>query len=408
MTNFTDTYIKGMKPRATRYEEYEGAGFGIRVTPNGIKSWIYRYKIADKTDKLTLGHYPAMSLANAKKQFIELSQLRRDGKNPKDIINTQKEARTNTVSKLVLAWYTGYIEKERKQPLQIKQLIDADIIPLLGDVELTTLSPAMVTKALDKIVTRGAPVHANKVLAALKQAFSYGVRRGAMAENPALLLQSRDIGGIEKPRARYLTIHEIKELLQFLNSSKNRMSIQIKLAIKLILHTGIRSGELRLATWSEIDFENSLWTIPQEHTKQNETMRIYLTEPVQALLKTLKSVSQSDFILSAHLGEPLSPKALSRAINRIQERIGIPHWTAHDLRRSFCTQLGETLHIDPVVIEKCLGHKMPKIMATYNRNEMLLQRKEALNKWSQYLNNLLVDNIVPLPLKELHIKELLN
>src|SRR5438132_1297879 len=135
MTNFTDTYIKGMKPRAARYEEYEGAGFGIRVTPNGIKSWIYRYKIADKTDKITLGHYPAMSLANAKKQFIELSQLRRDGKNPKEIINTQKEARTNTVSKLVLAWYTSYIEKERKQPLQIKQLIDADIIPLLGDVE---------------------------------------------------------------------------------------------------------------------------------------------------------------------------------------------------------------------------------------------------------------------------------
>lgn len=121
----------------------------------------------------------------------------------------------------------------------------------------------MATKALDKIVKHGAPVHANKVLAALKQAFSYGVRRGAMAENPALLLQSRDIGGIEKPRARYLTIHEIKELLQFLNSSKNHMSIQIKLAIKLILHTGIRSGELRLATWSEIDFENSLWTIPK-------------------------------------------------------------------------------------------------------------------------------------------------
>lgn len=61
MTNFTDTYTKGMKPRATRYEEYKKAGFGIRVTPNGIKSWIYRYKIADKTDKITLGYYTAMS-----------------------------------------------------------------------------------------------------------------------------------------------------------------------------------------------------------------------------------------------------------------------------------------------------------------------------------------------------------
>ncbi len=400
MSNFTDTYIKGLKPRATRYEEYEGGGFGIRVTPNGIKSWIYRYKIADKTDKITLGHYPAMSLASARQRFIELSELRRDGKNPKEIISNQKEAQSNTVSKLVLAWYAGYIEKERKQPQQIKQLIDADIIPLLGDIELAKLSPAMVTKALDKIVKRGAPVHANKVLAALKQAFSYGVRRGAMTENPALLLQGRDIGGIEKPRDRYLTMTEIKELLLFLNNSKNRMSIQTKLAIKLILHTGIRSGELRVATWSEIDFENNLWTIPKEHTKQNEMMRIHLTEPVKIMFKTLKSVSQSDFVLSAHQGEPFSPKTLSRAINRIQERVGITHWTAHDLRRSFCTQLGETLHIDPVVIEKCLGHKMPKMMATYNRNEMLVQRKEALNKWSHYLENLLQDNVVPMALSK--------
>ncbi|MGQ3888474.1 tyrosine-type recombinase/integrase [Legionella sp. CNM-1927-20] len=394
MGNFTDTYIKGLKPEALRYEKYEGGGFGIRVTPNGIKSWIYRYKIADRTDKITLGHYPAMSLANAKKQFIELSQLRRDGKNPKDIIAQEKESQNNTVNKLVLSWYENYIKKERKQPQQIKQLIDADIIPLLGDIELAKLSPALITKALDKIVKRGAPVHANKVLAALKQVLSYGVRRGALRENPALLLQGRDIGGIEKPRERYLTINEIKELLLFLNNSKSRMSIQVKLAIKLILYTGIRSGELRLATWSEIDFENNLWTIPKEHTKQNEIMRIHLTEPVKAMFQILKSVSQSNFILSATQREPLSPKALSRAINRIQERVGIPHWTAHDLRRTFCTQLGQTLQIDPVVIEKCLGHKMPKIMATYNRNEMLRQRKEALETWSYFLEELLVENVV--------------
>lgn len=400
MGNFTDTYIKGMKPKASRYEEYEGGGFGIRVTTNGIKSWIYRYKIADKTDRITLGHYPAMSLASAKKRFIELSELRREGQNPKELIQQDKEKESNTVKKLVLAWYSGYIEKERKQPQQIKQLIDADILPLLGDIELTKLSHALVTSALDKIVTRGSPVHANKVLAALKQAFSYGVRRGAMTENPAMLLQARDIGGIEKPRDRYLTTSEIKTLLLFLDSNNNRMSLHTKLAIKIILHTGIRSGELRLATWSEIDYQNSLWTIPKEHTKQEEIMRIHLTKPVKTMFQELQSVSDSEFILSAKANEPLSPKALSRAINRIQERVGIPHWTAHDLRRSFCTQLGETLHIDPVVIEKCLGHKMPKIMATYNRNDMLHQRKEALTRWSDYLECLLQENVIPITLSK--------
>ena len=125
-------------------------------------------------------------------------------------------------------------------------------------------------------------------------------------------------------------------------------------------------------------------------------MRIHLTESVKRMFHELKADASCQYVLSAKDNEPLSPKALSRSINRIQERVGIPHWTAHDLRRSFCTQLGETLHIDPVVIEKCLGHKMPKIMATYNRNEMLVQRKEALTKWSHYLESLLQDNVVPM------------
>lgn len=106
--------------------------------------------------------------------------------------------------------------------------------------------------------------------------------------------------------------------------------------------------------WYEIDYQNSLWTIPKEHTKQDEVMWIHLTEPVKSMFRELQYGSKSDFTLSAKGGIPLSTKALSRAINRIQERVGIPHWTAHDLRRSFCRQLGETLHIDPVVIEKCL------------------------------------------------------
>lgn len=393
-TVFRDAYINGLKSKDKTYRETEGNGFYIRVTPQGKKAWLYRYYYAEKDHSITLGYYPTMTLGQARADYQTLFDLWQSGVDPKAHLAQLDEAKTNTVKKLVIGWYENYIAKERKQPQQIKQLIDADIIPLLGDIELAKLSPALVTTALDKIVKRGARVHANKVLSALKQAFSYGVRRGSLKENPAILLQGRDIGGIEKPRDRYLTTDEIKTLLLFLDSDNSRMSLQTKLAIKIILHTGIRSSELRLATWSEIDYQNSLWTIPKEHTKQDEIMRIHLTEPVKAMFKELQISSESNFVLSAKEDVPLSPKALSRAINRIQERVGIPHWTAHDLRRSFCTQLGETLHIDPVVIEKCLGHKMPKIMATYNRNEMLHQRKEALIQWSQYLDLLLQNNVI--------------
>ena len=390
MTIFTDTYIKNLKAKDKRYEEYEGKGFGIRVSPNQLKSWIYRYKIGSKTDKLTLGHYPTMSLSAARKKHLELQELKRTGQAPKVIIQQQTEKKNDTLKKLITFWYNNYIVKHRKQPLQIKQQIDADIIPLLGTYEIEKIHPRDITKALDSIVQRGSPVHANKVLSTLKQVFNYAVSRGEISVNPAANIRSRDIGGLEKPRNRNLNLEEIKQIWLFLDSANHSLSIQIKNAIKIILLTGIRTGELRLATWSEFNFEKSLWIIPAEHNKNALVIKIHLSNLVKNLFLEIKECTLSKFVLAGvNDDEIIGDKSIAKAIQRIQDRIGIPEWTAHDLRRTFATQLGETLHIDPVVIEKCLGHKMPKIMATYNKNDMLPQRKDALEKWSEIVENLI-------------------
>lgn len=397
MSSFTDTYIKGLKPLSKRREEYEGGGFGIRVTPKGLKTWIYRYKIKGKTDKLTLGHYPTMSLANANKEFKRLNGLRKDGGNPKEIIDKEGQKESNTVGKLVLAWYSGYAAKFRKKPLQIKQQIDADIIPLLGHMALEEVRTIDIVKILDKIVTRGAPIHANRVLSTIKQVFNYGVSRGSLPYNPASNIRARDIGGIEKPRERVLSMSEIKTLWSFLDSDKSQMTFHTKSAIKIMLLTGVRTSELRLAMWSEFNLEESLWIISAEHCKGGDSIKIHLSSQVKAILYELKGLCDTGYVIyGIDNNKPLSENALSRSIKRIQERVGIPQWTAHDCRRSFATQLGETLRVDPVVVEKCLGHKMPRIMATYNRNEMLPERKEALDRWGQYIENLVVhSNVVP-------------
>lgn len=397
MSNFTDTYIKALKPRPIRYEEYEGGGFGIRITPSGVKTWVYRYKIDGATDKLTLGHYPAMSLANAKKRFVELSEVRKDGTSPKDYIELAKLRENNTVKKLINNWYENYVEKNLKKPLQVKQQIDSDIIPLLGEMSLEKIQTRDITKALDKIVARGSRIHANRVLSSIKQAFNYAVSRGALQHNPATGIRARDIGGIEKPRERVLSLKEIKKIFEFLDSDNHQLPIQTKNAIKILYFTGVRTAELRLATWSEFDFDNSLWTIPAEHSKAGIIHKVHLSPQVLALFLAIKVENNSIFVLPSVDGNnPLTLNALPRAVNRVQKRIGIPQWTAHDARRSFATHLGEALRIDPVVIEKCLGHKMPRIMATYNRNEMLYERKEALNQWGQYIENLVTNsNVIP-------------
>lgn len=388
--NFTDTYIKSLKPKSVRYEEFRDGGFGIRVTPKGMKTWLYRYKINNQRHFITLGYYPAMSLADAKKRFVELSDIRKGGCNPKDHVQEELYQEQNTVKNLVLSWYDNYIIKHRTRPDQIQQLINADIIPLLGDKSLDKLKTREITHALDKIVSRGASVHANKVLAALKQAFNYAVSRGIMPQNPAIHIRSRDIGGIEKPRERYLSLNEIKTLWHFLDSDQHNVSLQIKNAIKIILLTGVRTGEIREAKWSEFDFRNALWTIPAARTKTNIVMRIHLCELTQHVLLELKNTYPTEFVICGADGQSaLSDRALPKAVLRFQERLGIEQWTPHDLRRTFATQLGESLQVDPVVIEKCLGHKMPKIMATYNKNEMLPQRKEVLEQWGRLIESLI-------------------
>ncbi|AMP93465.1 tyrosine-type recombinase/integrase [Legionella pneumophila] len=393
MVRFTDTYIKNLKPSDKRVELFEGDGFGIFVYPTGTKTWVYRYKIDGKKDHVTIGNYPTVSLSEAKRQFMDLRAIKKAGNNPKQTIVAPQEE-SYTVKDLVTNWYENYIKRHRKCPGQIEQIIKADIIPMLGSIEVEELKTKDITRSLDTIVNRGSPVHANKVLSALKQAFNYAVSRGELSVNHAANIRSRDIGGIEKPRERFLTLEEIKQLWQFLSNGKHSVSLQITNAIKILLLTGVRTGELRVAKWNEIDFENSLWTIPAINTKTGITMRVHLTSMVKSLFMELYNCSMGEYVISSADGQsPLSDRALPKAVIRLQERIGIDKWTPHDLRRTFATQLGESLNIDPVVIEKCLGHKMPKIMATYNKNEMLPQRRDALEKWSGCIMDLVYENI---------------
>jgi integrase len=390
MEKFTHNKIANLSSLAKRYHVNEGNGFCLRVSPKGTKTWFYRYKFDGKEKWLTIGHFPVMGVAEARKAFNDLWEIRKSGQDPEVIVQQKQLQKNNNLKTLITEWYTNYIEKHRKQPQQIKQQIDSDIIPLLGKMELETIHARDITKALDTIVKRGSPVHANKILSTLKQAFSYAVSRGELMFNPTINIRARDIGGLEKPRERNLTLDEIKILWHFLDGDNHSVSLQVKNAIKIILLTGVRTGELRVAKLSEFNFEQSLWTIPAEHTKTGIAMKIHLSPLVKNLLLEMKQQIKSEYALSSADGTaPLSDKALPKAVRRLQDRLGIPQWTPHDLRRTFATQLGETLDIDPVVIEKCLGHKMPKIMATYNKNEMLLQRKEALNLWGKYIQDLL-------------------
>jgi integrase len=191
---------------------------------------------------------------------------------------------------------------------------------------------------------------------------------------------------------------EIKKIWGYIDNDGRQMSPQTKCALKFLLLTGVRTFELRLATWDQFKIDESLWTIPKKNTKTDVIHKIHLSSQVKALFDELKQISTSRYIIAGAIDdEPLTENALARAVRRTHKYIGIPHWTVHDLRRTFSTHLDETLHINPIVIEKCLAHRMPKIMAVYNKSEMLPERRDALNQWGQYIENLVTNsNVVAL------------
>ncbi|TAL61754.1 MAG: site-specific integrase [Legionella sp.] len=389
---FIDSYIKNLKSETTWFEKIESSGLGIRVMPSGNKSWFYRFSMNGKRQKMSLGKYPGIGLKQARELHTEAMCLKEQGINPVEHAQLVKLKVENTFDKLVVSWYENYAVKHRKQARPIKYQIDSDLIPLLGHMELDKIQTKDIAAALDKIVQRGAPIHANRILSTIKQVFNYAVSRGSLQHNPAINIRTRDIGGVEKPRERVLSSDEVKTIWNFLESELCEMSESARMAIKIIILTGVRTGEIRLAQWHQFNFEQSLWTIPPEHSKGAITVKIHLSELTKEILIKHKQTNDSLFVIPGITTDaPLSKDALPRAIKRIQKRVGIPEWTAHDLRRTFATQLGERLNIDPVVIEKCLGHKMPKIMATYNKNEMLPQRQEALDKWSTLIKELIYE-----------------
>src|SRR3990167_503277 len=130
---FIDSFIKNLKSESNWYEKTESSGLGIRVMPSGNKSWIYRYTINGKRQKMTLGKYPAIGLKQAREIILQAQRLKEQGINPIEHQKQEKSRDIYTVEKLFIEWYHTYVSKHRKKPLPILQQIESNIIPLLGE-----------------------------------------------------------------------------------------------------------------------------------------------------------------------------------------------------------------------------------------------------------------------------------
>lgn len=396
--NLTERFLQTVKPPATgRTEFYDQTvkGLSIRITASGIVTFALFYRLPGDRQKrrMTLGQYPVLSLAEARQKARAALLDIAKGKDPG--AEQQAIKRSPTLTDLL----TEFWERElsiKKSGAEMRRLLEKDVLPAWGKRKVQDITRRDVVVLLDKVRDRGAPVTANRLLGRLTRLFNFACERGILEESPCTRLKKIE----EHPRERVLTDTELAAFWQGLDDTGIHPGTA--LALRLILVTGQRPGEVSGMAWAEVD--EDWWTIPAKRTKNGREHRVPLTALAQTLLtQARKLAGESVYVFPSPRphgqDKPLEVRSLSRAIDRKHAQLGLEKFVPHDLRRSVRTRLAE-LGIDDVVAERVLNHTLQGIARVYNRHDYDTEKRAALEIWQRHLQKIIqnpVDNVLHLP-----------
>lgn len=394
---FTDKKIQNLKPKAQRYEEWEGNGFGVRVTPRGTRSFVCLFRFEGKPRRLTLGTYPSMTLAEAHQAHGEAMKKLEQRIDPGAITVAEREEdrQAPTVATLVEEYIERWAKARKKSWKVDRRILYKDVLPQWGRRKAQDITRRDVIRLLDNIVDRGAPIIANRTLAVIRKMFNFAVNRDIIPTSPCIGIQAPTP---ENRRDRVLTPEEIKAFWQGLD--KTRVTAGIRLALKLQLVTGQRKGEIINAPWEELDLSTGWWTIPAKQTKLRLTHnvqdglaknklphRVFLAPMAVELLQRVKALSgDSPWLFPSPQGnKPLTGAAVDHALRLALNSLEMEHFTPHDLRRSAATFMTGSCGIPRLVVSKILNHAEPHITAVYDRASYDKEKQMALEAWGRKL-----------------------
>ncbi|BCO08592.1 integrase [Desulfolithobacter dissulfuricans] len=386
--NFTMSRLNALEPGPKRKYVFDSKQPGLRVsvTKTGVKSFQFQAwsKTLGKPLTRTLGRIETMSIAEARKQAAALLAEINQGTDIER--KKQDEKRQRQLEPTVKEFAVEYIEKyakiNKKSWKEDQRILNVNILPVIGSLKMSEVKRRDLIAVIDNVADRGSLVMANRTHALLSKMFNYAMERDVIELSPVYGMKKRTS---EKPRERILSDTEIVEFWNALGSSPGEM------ILKMILATGQRPGEVRLAEWTEIQIQNALWTIPSDKTKNNLTHVVPLNEMAIEIIKQMKLKSDgSRYVFPGKSKQ--KPLTNTSPIHRMQKIILKLGWTEkatpHDLRRTVRTNLAK-LGINKIVAERLLNHKEQGISATYDRHDYLQEKTAALSKWNNRLKQLL-------------------
>ena len=398
----TDSQCKNAKCPAdkARARLTDAGGLYLEVSPAGSRRWFWKYRNGGKEFRLALGSYPSVGLTAARRARDAARLQRAEGADPIQAKKVQKLKASNPAGDsfkvVALDWF------EKQEPLwseayavRTKRQFERDLFPWLGERRLADIEPVELLAALRKVEERGAVETANRDLDLARQVWRYGVSTGRVNRD-----MTADLKGALSPYRgkHFAAITEpvrLGELLRAIKGYKGGPIVRAALQLAPILFQ--RPGELRGATWAEMDLEAALWTIPAARMKRGkdgkENGQPHLVPlPTQAvrILEILKPYTESTGLVfpgERQRSKPISENSVRTALIAMGYTADIQTW--HGFRATARTMLAEVLDFEPHVIEAQLAHSVRDANGrAYNRTTYLKQRQEMMQSWANYLDKL--------------------
>jgi integrase len=291
--------------------------------------------------------------------------------------------RTNSFELFSDALQEWYLRDQspNKSFSQVEKTMSLHVEPYLQNFKIREIEKRDILKIVDRVGQK-APTQANRVLSFVKRFFTWCVSRDLLDVSPANGIAKFKT---EQGRDRVLSPIELERVYQ----TFHQLEYPFGPLYKVLLLTGQRLNEVAGMSWTEVDFDNAMWTIPSERAKNKSSHLVHLTEPVMKELNALYEFSSSELVFTTTGKTPVS--GFSKSKRKLDALSDVQDWRLHDLRRSFATITTETLGFEPPVVDRILNHvsgSVRGIAAVYQRGEYLEKRKLALDMWANYLESL--------------------
>ena len=397
----TTTEVKNCKPELKMYKKPDGKGLWLIIKPHGTKSWRYDFRYGGKNLSMSFGIYPEIGLKEAREKREEAREQLSKNINPISEKRTKKASESLTLGNVIDDW----IELRKKSAseatvAQNKRLLK-NIIDWLGNIAIKDVKRVNIISILERIQNKGNIETAHRLLSLINKVYMYAVTKEYVAHNIIADIDKKSVLVPNKKDAHYPAVTEkkdIKILLHDINSLGNIFSNDISTVFifKIIPYVFVRSENIRLMEWTELDLDNGIWDIPKEKMKMNVDFLCPLPTQAINILTQIEPYSRhrSKYVFPSPQKNDRGVSGATLSNNLIKLGYQDRH-TFHGFRSIFSTIANELykehgFHSD--IIEACLSHKEKnKVRAAYNREskyKYIEEKRELLQWYANWLDDL--------------------